>query len=77
MVLRQVGVMTIVGGVIGLAAAVGLGRLAQSLLYQMQGWDPFVLVSAGVSLAMVALAAGFVPAHRASQVDPMSALRYE
>jgi predicted permease len=77
MVLRQVGVMTIVGGVIGLAAAVGLGRLAQSLLYQMQGWDPFVLVSAGVSLAMVALAAGFIPAHRASQVDPMSALRYE
>jgi ABC-type antimicrobial peptide transport system permease subunit len=66
-----------VGGVVGLGAAVGLGRLAQSLLYQMRGWDPLVLTMAGVSLAIVALAAGFIPAHRASQVDPMSALRYE
>jgi ABC-type antimicrobial peptide transport system permease subunit len=69
--------MTVVGGVVGLGAAVGLGRLAQSLLYQMRGWDPLVLTMAGVSLAIVALAAGFIPAHRASQVDPMSALRYE
>src|SRR5207253_2651974 len=58
MVLRQVGVMTIVGGLIGLAAAVGLGRLAQSLLFQMQGWDPIVLTAAAVSLTLVALAAG-------------------
>jgi predicted permease len=77
MVMRQVGVMTIVGGVIGLAAAVALGRLAQSLLYQMQGWDPIVLTSAAGSLTVVAIAAGFIPAHRASQVDPMTALRYE
>jgi ABC-type antimicrobial peptide transport system permease subunit len=77
MVLRQVGMMTLVGGIVGLAAAIGLGRLAQSLLYQMQGWDPLVLAAAGVSLALVALAAGFVPAHRAAQVDPMTALRYE
>ncbi|OLC40519.1 MAG: hypothetical protein AUH43_26195, partial [Acidobacteria bacterium 13_1_40CM_65_14] len=77
MVLRQVGVMTIVGGVIGLAAAIGLGHLAQSLLFQLQGYDPFVLVAAAVTLTLVALGAGFIPAHRASQVDPMSALRYE
>jgi predicted permease len=77
MVLRQVGVMVVIGGTIGLAAAVGLGRLAQSLLFELQGSDPLVLVAAGVSLALVALAAGFIPAHRASQVDPMSALRYE
>ena len=77
MVLRQVGVMVLVGGVIGLAAAIGLGRLAQSLLFELQGSDPVVLAAAAVSLSLVALAAGFIPAHRASQVDPMSALRYE
>jgi predicted permease len=77
MVLRQVGLMTIVGGVVGLAAAVALARLAQSLLFQMQGSDPFVLIGAAVALTLVALAAGFIPAHRASQVDPMRALRYE
>ena len=77
MVLRQVATMVLVGGAVGLAAAIGLGRLAQSLLFQLQGSDPVVLVGAAVSLALVALAAGFVPAHRASQVDPMRALRYE
>jgi ABC-type antimicrobial peptide transport system permease subunit len=77
MVLRQVGRMTIGGGVVGLAAAVALARLAQSLLFQMQGSDPFVLVASVVALTLVALAAGFIPAHRASQVDPMRALRYE
>jgi len=69
--------MTLVGGVIGLAAAVGIGKLAASLLYQLQGYDPAVLTGSGIALAMVALAAGFIPALRASQVDPMRALRYE
>src|SRR3954467_6670405 len=77
MVLRQVGVMVAIGGTLGLAGAVGLGRLAQSLLFELQGSDPVVLAGAAVSLSLVALAAGFIPAHRASQVDPMSALRYE
>jgi ABC-type antimicrobial peptide transport system permease subunit len=77
MVLRQVGVMVIVGGAIGLAAAVGVGQLAQSLLFQLKGSDPAVLAASAVTLALVALAAGFIPAHRASRVDPMSALRYE
>jgi predicted permease len=77
MILRQVSVMTLVGGLVGLAAAVGLGRLAESLLYQMQGYDPGVLIGAAVALTIVALGAGFIPAHRASQVEPMSALRYE
>jgi predicted permease len=77
MVLRQVGLMTIVGGAVGLVAAIALGQLAQSLLFQMTGWDPLVLTSAAVALTLVALAAGFIPAHRASQVDPMRALRYE
>jgi predicted permease len=77
MILRQVGLMTLVGGVVGLAAAVGLGRFAESLLYQLQGYDPAVLAGATAALTLVALAAGFIPAHRASQVEPMTALRYE
>jgi ABC-type antimicrobial peptide transport system permease subunit len=69
--------MVAIGGALGLGAAVGLGQLAQSLLFQLQGSDPVVLAGAAVSLTVVALAAGFIPAHRASQVDPMTALRYE
>jgi predicted permease len=77
MVLRQVGMMTLVGGTVGLAAAVGLGRLAQSLLYNLSGNDPGVFAGSAVALALVALCAGIAPAHRASRIDPMQALRYE
>ncbi len=77
MVLRQVGLMTIIGGGIGVTGAVWLGRFAQSLLYELKGSDPAVLSGSAVALALVALGAGFIPAHRAAQVDPMKALRYE
>ena len=77
MVLRQVGVMTIVGGAVGLAAALGLGRLVQSLLYQLEGHDPAVVAAAVVLLTAIAFGAGYVPASRASHIDPMRALRYE
>src|SRR5205085_479447 len=70
MVLKQVGWMTAVGGVIGLAGAVALGRGAESLLFDMKGADPFVLTLSAVALSLVAMAAGLVPAHRASRVDP-------
>jgi predicted permease len=77
MLLKQVGLMTIIGGAIGLTAAWFLGRFAESQLYQLQGRDPLTLAASAVVLTIVALAAGFIPAHRASQVDPMWALRYE
>jgi predicted permease len=77
MVLRQVAVMTVVGGAIGLTGAVWISRGLQSLLYQMEGHDPTVLVSAAIALSIVAIGAGLIPAHRASKVDPMRALRYE
>jgi predicted permease len=77
MVLRQVAIMTLVGAVAGLAGALGVGKGAQSMLFQMTGADPAVLALSVVALALVALCAGFIPAHRASRVDPMQALKYE
>jgi predicted permease len=77
MVLRQVGMMTAVGGIIGMVGAYGLGRAASSLLYQLEGHDPWVFAIAAVVLTLVALGAGLLPATRASRVDPMQALRYE
>ena len=77
MVLRQVGYMTLAGGAVGLLGAYQIGKGAGSLLYQIQGTDPGVLVIAAVLLTGVALAAGFFPALRASRIDPMRALRYE
>ena len=77
MVLKQVGGMALVGGAIGIAAALGLGRLARSLLFEVEGHDPFVILASVALLAAMALAAGFVPALTASRIDPMRALRYE
>jgi predicted permease len=77
MVMRQVGIMVLVGGFIGLTAAIWIGSIAQEQLYQMKGHDPGVMAGAAILLAIVALLAGLIPAHRASRVDPMTALRYE
>ena len=77
MVLGQVAIMTLVGTLVGLAGALGVGKGAQSMLFQMTGADPTVLALSAVALALVALCAGFIPAHRASRVDPMRALKYE
>jgi predicted permease len=77
MVLRQVANMTLAGALVGVAGALGVGKAAQSILFQMTGADPVVLALSAVALALVALCAGFIPAHRASRVDPMRALKYE
>ena len=77
LVLRQVAVMTLIGGVIGVAAALGLGKAARSLLFGLEGYDALVFSMSVLVLAFVALAAGFFPARRAAQVNPMQALRYD
>ena len=77
MVLRQVAWMTLVGGIVGLAGAVGVGYSAGSILFEMKPWDPVVLAVSAVLLTLVAISAGFIPARRASLIDPMTALRYE
>ena len=77
MVLRQVGVMALVGGGVGLVVAFAVGRVAKSLLFEMEATDPLVFGGAAVALVLVALGAGLLPALRASKIDPMNALRYE
>jgi predicted permease len=77
LVLRQVAFMTVIGGVIGIIAAIFIGRAARAMLYEMQPYDPVVMVASIIVLTIVALLAGYIPAYRASRVEPMSALRYE
>ena len=77
MVLKQVGAMTLVGGAIGIIGALALEKTARSLLFGLDGHDPAVVIGAAVVLAVVALAAGYLPARRASKIHPMQALRYE
>ncbi len=69
--------LTGVGIGIGLAGAIGLTRLMQSLLYQTTGTDPITLIGAALVLIVVALVAGFSPASRAARIDPLTALRSE
>jgi predicted permease len=75
LVMRQVAWMAAGGAIVGLAAAYWLARGAQSMLYNVGGYDPISFVVAAALLLAVALAAGYLPARRASRVDPMVALR--
>ncbi|HEY6220783.1 MAG TPA: ADOP family duplicated permease, partial [Gemmatimonadaceae bacterium] len=77
MVLRQVGTMTLIGAAVGVAGAIVIGRYAASLLFKLSGFDATVTVVSVVALAAVAIGAGYLPARKASQVEPTQALRYE
>ncbi len=75
LILHQMAVMTLIGGGVGLVGALALGRAAESLLFEVSGHDPVVLAAAVVLLGAISLGAGSIPAHRASRLDPMKALR--
>jgi ABC-type antimicrobial peptide transport system permease subunit len=77
MVLRESLCVAAAGLLIGLPAALALGRLIASYLYGVEPHDPPALIGAAVLLAAVCAAAGFLPARRAARVDPIRALHCE
>ena len=77
LVLGKAGVLVAVGAAVGLAASVGVTRFLKSVLFGVQADDPTTLLVVSVLLAVVALAASYIPARRATRVDPLVALRHE
>lgn len=77
LVMREVLLLLVIGLAIGIPAAIGLGRFVAAQLYAIKANDPWIAAASMVMLIVVAGAAGFIPARRASRIDPILALRYE
>ena len=77
MVVRQGMLLACIGVVIGVAGGLAITRVMRSLLFGVKPWDPLMFAVTAILLALVALLACYVPARRASRVDPLIALRYE
>ena len=77
LVLRETMLLVVIGVIIGLSAALGATRLIASLLYGLTPNDPLTIALASMLLLTVAALAGYLPARRASRVDPMVALRHD
>ncbi len=77
MIVRNGLVLSAAGVVVGTAASLGTSRLLQSLLYRVRGGDPGTLIAVALVLLLVSVVACYIPARRATRVDPLVALRYE
>lgn len=77
LVIREGLMLILIGLAIGLAGALLVTRVFSSLLYGIKPTDPLTFVAVSMALAAVALLASYIPARRASRIDPMTALRYE
>jgi putative ABC transport system permease protein len=76
-VMREVLLLLAIGLAFGIPTGLGLGRYVSSQLYGIQGHDPSIAVATMLLLTVVSALAGLIPAHRASRIDPILALRYE
>ncbi len=76
-VLGHAAALTGIGIVVGLAGAFGLSRLLNTMVFGVSVTDPVIFGSVAVGLGVIAIVAGYVPARRATRVDPMHALRNE
>jgi len=70
-------VLAICGAVVGIAAALGVTRYLNSMLYDLHANDPATIFVVVILLTLVAVVACYIPARRATRVDPMVALQYE
>ena len=77
LVMREVLLLLAIGLAIGIPSAMALGSFVASQLYGIQARDPFTATATLMLLTLVSAAAGLIPAHRASRIDPILALRYE
>jgi putative ABC transport system permease protein len=77
LIVKEVGSMVLIGVGVGLPLAYGLARFSESLLYGVHAGDPVVYALGLGLIALIALAACFIPARRATRVDPLVALRYQ
>jgi macrolide transport system ATP-binding/permease protein len=77
MVLREVVLLAAAGLAIGVPMALAVSRLVESFLFGLKPTDPAALLLSVVILALAAAVAGYVPAHRASRIEPTTALRHE
>jgi ABC-type antimicrobial peptide transport system permease subunit len=77
MVLRNAGALTLAGVAVGAVAAAALTRFIAGMLYGVGATDALTFAAAGGTIAAVALLASYIPARRATRVDPVQALRYE
>ena len=77
MVMREVLLLLAIGLAVGIPAAIGLGRYVSSQLYGIEAHDPWMAAATVLLLSLVSAAAGLIPARRASQINPILALRYE
>jgi len=77
LVMSQVAWLTVIGLVLGVVCAIGASLLMKKLLFGVEAWDAPTLIAVAFVLAFAALAAGFLPAHRAASVNPTEALRAE